>query len=121
MKVWKTNKASIGNAKIPIYIDDIIAIDQSFGECLLTVVETIILFQKLDFVIHPDKSYISQNSRISWLYYCLRKPYIYEITHTKKIIRNVASFQQEQNWQEENLLILLVLSDPHFQETSLVH
>ena len=38
------------------YIDDIIAIDQSFEECLLTVVETINLFQKLDVVIHPDKS-----------------------------------------------------------------
>ena len=41
---------------VAIYIDDIIAIDQSFEECLLTVVETINLFQKLDFLIHPDKS-----------------------------------------------------------------
>ena len=41
---------------VAIYIDDIIAIDQSFEECLLTVVETIKLFQKLGFVIHPDKS-----------------------------------------------------------------
>ena len=41
---------------VAIYIDDIIAIDQSFEECLLTVVETINLFQKLGFVIHPDKS-----------------------------------------------------------------
>ena len=41
---------------VVIYIDDIIAIDQSFEECLLTVVETINLFQKLDFVIHPNKS-----------------------------------------------------------------
>ena len=39
-----------------IYIDDIIAIDQSFEECLLTVVETGSLFEKLAFVIHPDKS-----------------------------------------------------------------
>ena len=42
---------------VPIYIDDIIAIDQSFEECLLTVVETTNLFQKLG---------TSQNSGISW-------------------------------------------------------
>ena len=41
---------------VAIYIDDIIAIDQSFEECLLTVVETINLFQKLGFVIHSHKS-----------------------------------------------------------------
>ena len=41
---------------VAIYIDDIIAIDQSFEECPLTVVETINLFQKLGFVIHPHKS-----------------------------------------------------------------
>ena len=41
---------------VAIYIDDIIAIDQSFEECLLTVVETVHLFQKLSFVIHSDKS-----------------------------------------------------------------
>ena len=41
---------------VAVYIDDIIAIDQSFEECLLTVVETINLFQKLGFVTYPDKS-----------------------------------------------------------------
>ena len=41
---------------VVIYTDDIIAIDQSFEECLLTVVKTINLFQKLGFLIHPDKS-----------------------------------------------------------------
>ena len=41
---------------VAIYIDDIIAIDQRFEEYLLTVVETINLFQKLGFLIHPDKS-----------------------------------------------------------------
>ena len=41
---------------VAIYVDNIIAIDQSFEECLVTVVETIIFFQKLGFVIHPDKS-----------------------------------------------------------------
>ena len=41
---------------VAIYIDDIIAIDQGFEECLFTVVETVNLFQKLGFVIRPDKS-----------------------------------------------------------------
>ena len=60
---------------VAIYIDDIIPIDQSFEECLLTVVGTINLFQKLSFVIHPCKSKFltSQNSGISWFYYWLRK------------------------------------------------
>ena len=34
---------------VAIYIDEIIAIDQSFEECLLTVAETINLFQKPEF------------------------------------------------------------------------
>ena len=41
---------------VAIYIDGIIAIGQSFEECLLTVIETINLFQKLGFLIHPDKN-----------------------------------------------------------------
>ena len=41
---------------VAIYMDDIIAIDQSCEECLFTVVETISLIQKLGFVIHPDKN-----------------------------------------------------------------
>ena len=41
---------------VAIYIDDIIAIYQSFEECLLTVVETTNIFKKLGFVIHQDKS-----------------------------------------------------------------
>ena len=41
---------------VAIYIADIIVIDQSFEVCLLTVVETINLFQKLGFVIHPHQS-----------------------------------------------------------------
>ena len=41
---------------VAIYIDDIIVIDQSFDKCLPTVAETINLFQKRDYIIHPDKS-----------------------------------------------------------------
>ena len=40
---------------VAIYIDNIIAIDQSFAKCFLTVVGKIHLSQKLGFVIHPDK------------------------------------------------------------------
>ena len=39
-----------------IYIDDIITIDQGLEECLLTVVETKNLFQKLGCLIHLHKS-----------------------------------------------------------------
>ena len=41
---------------VAIYIDDIIAITESFEECPLTVLGATNLFQILDFVIHPDKS-----------------------------------------------------------------
>ena len=41
---------------VAIYIDNITGIGQSFGECLLTVVEKINLLQKVGFVIHQDKS-----------------------------------------------------------------
>ena len=40
------------------YSNDIIAIGPCFEECVLAVVETINLFQKLGFVIHSDKSII---------------------------------------------------------------
>ena len=41
---------------VVIYIDDTIAIDKSFEVFLLIVMEIINLFQKLDFVIHPNKT-----------------------------------------------------------------
>ena len=41
---------------VAIYINRIIALGQSFEENLLTVLETINLFRKLDFLIYPDKS-----------------------------------------------------------------
>ena len=52
---------------LAIYIGDIIAIDQSFEECLLTVAETIKLFQKLGFVIHPDKSKFIPSKIVGYL------------------------------------------------------
>ena len=52
---------------VTTYIDDIIAIDQSFEECLLTVVETVHLFQKLSFVIHSDKSKFTPAKIVEYL------------------------------------------------------
>ena len=44
-----------------IYTDEIIAIDQSFEECLLTVVETMHLSQKLGLAVHLDKIKLSSH------------------------------------------------------------
>ena len=52
---------------VAIYIDGIIAIDQSFEECLFTVVETINLLQKLVFVIFPDKSKLKPAKMVEYL------------------------------------------------------
>ena len=52
---------------VAIYIDDIIAIDQSFEKCLLTVVETTNFFLKLGFVIHPNKSKFTPAKIVEYL------------------------------------------------------
>ena len=52
---------------VAIYIDGIIAIDQSYEECLPTVVETINLFQNLWFVINPDKSQFVPTKIVEYL------------------------------------------------------
>ena len=52
---------------VAIYIDDIIAIDQSFEDYLLTLVETINLFQKLGFVIHRDKGKMMPAKTVEYL------------------------------------------------------
>ena len=41
--------------KVAIYIDNMIGIDQSFEECLLTVVEKIDLLQKMSFVSNTSR------------------------------------------------------------------
>ena len=90
---------------VAIGIDDIIATDQSFEGCLLTVVETINLFQKLGFVIHPHKSKFIPAKIVEYLGFIIDSEKM--ITYlsdqkkqtNKKIMRNVASFQRNQNWQ----------------------
>ena len=82
---------------VAIYIDDIIAIDQRFEEYLLTVVETINLFQKLDFLIHPDKSKFIPAKIVEYLGFIIDSEkmitYLSDQKKNKKFIRNVASFQ----------------------------
>ena len=80
---------------VAIYIDGIITIDQSFEECLLTVVETINLFQKLGFAMHLDKSKFMPAKIVKHLGFIIdsEKMLIYWIRKSKKITRNVASFQ----------------------------
>ena len=85
---------------VAIYIDDIIAIDQSFEDRLLTVVETINLFQKLGFVIHPDKSKFIPAKIVKYLSFANdseKLPTYLSDQKTKKLMANVASFQRNQN------------------------
>ena len=87
---------------VTIYSDDIIAIDQSFDECLLTVVETTKLLQKLGFVIHPDKSKLIPSKIVEYLGFIIdsEKMIIYLSdqknciipTKPKLTIRELASF-----------------------------
>ena len=81
---------------VAMLIDDIIVIDQSFEGCLLLVVETINLVQKLAFLINPDKSKFSQNRGISWFDHWIRKNDNLSIgsEKPKKIMESIASFQQ---------------------------
>ena len=85
---------------VAIYIDDIIATDQSFEDRLLTVVETINLFQKLGFVIHPDKSKFIPAKIVEHLSFANdseKLPTYQSDQKTKKFMANVASFQRNQN------------------------
>ena len=85
---------------VAIYIDDIIAIDQSFEECLLNVVETINLFQKLGFLIHPDRNKFIPAKIVEYLGFIIdSEKMITYLSDQKKqnFVRNVASFQQNQN------------------------
>ena len=109
---------------VVIYTDDIIAIDQSFEECLLTVVETINLFQKLCFVIHADKSKFVPAKIVEYLGF---------ITDSEKMITYLSDQKKQKNYEKcciiptkpkltiREFASLLVLSHPHFQETSLAH
>ena len=81
---------------VAIYINDIIAIDQSFEKCLLTFVETINLLQKLGFVMHPDKSKFISGKIVEYLGFIIDSEKMITFLSDQKnktFIRNVASFQ----------------------------
>ena len=99
------NKASISNVKnAEIYSCNIYRWHNCyrFEDRLLTVVETINLFQKLDFVIHPDKSKFIPAKIVEYLSFANdseKLPTYQSDQKTKKFMANVASFQRNQNWQ----------------------
>ena len=93
----QTNKASISNAKnARIYCGNIhqiyiIAIDQSFKECLLNVIETINFFQKLGFVIHPDKSKFIPAKIVE---------YLGSIIDSEKMVTYLSDKKKEKNYEK---------------------
>ena len=52
---------------VAIYIDDIIAIGDTYEKCLIGTIKTIKLFLKLGFIIHPEKSSLQPSQEITYL------------------------------------------------------
>ena len=52
---------------IATYIDDLINIAITYNDCVRNVIDTIILFNKLRFVIHPKKSHMLPSNKITFL------------------------------------------------------
>ena len=109
---------------VAIYIDDIIAIDQSFEECPLTVVQTINLFQKLGFVIHPDKSKFMPAKIVEYLDF---------IIDSEKMITYLSEQKKQKNYEKcctiptkpklaiREFASFIGTLTSSFQETSLAH
>ena len=76
---------------IAIYINDIIAIDQSFEEWLLTVVEARNLFQKLGFVIHPYKGKFIPANIVEYLGF---------ITDSEKMVTYLSDQKKQKHYEE---------------------
>ena len=99
LKFTKLTEPPLANLRmqgytVAIYIDDIITLDQSFEECLLTVVETTNLFQKLVFLIHPDKIKFIPAKIVEYLGFIIENHNLsIGSEKNKKFMRNVASFQ----------------------------
>ena len=94
---------------IAIYIDDLFTTDNTFEDCLHSVIEVIRMFQKLGFIIHPEKSQFISSKEITYLGFVInsekmivylsdkKKDKLYKkcctIAENKGLkIRNVASF-----------------------------
>ena len=52
---------------IIIYIDDLLLIGHSYNECIETLIETLMLLERLGFVIHPSKSVLIPVQEITFL------------------------------------------------------
>ena len=50
-----------------IYIDDLLLVGHSYEKCVNTIIETLILLEKLGFVIHPVKSVFIPVQEITFL------------------------------------------------------
>ena len=50
---------------VPIYIDDVIVIGETYEECLTGTIKTIDLFLNLGFIIHPEKSSLQPSQEIT--------------------------------------------------------
>ena len=97
-KVYKTNEVSISNAKNErIYINDIIAIDQSFDECHFNAVETINLFQKLSFLIHPDKCKFITAKAVEYLGFIAESEKMVTYLSDKKKTKNLSEILYSSN------------------------
>ena len=85
---------------VAIYINYIVAIDQSLEGCLLTVVKTINLFQELGFLLYSNKSKLIPAKKAQYLDFIIdsEKMVTYLSDQKKqKYMRNVVSFQRNQN------------------------
>ncbi|GFR90247.1 reverse transcriptase [Elysia marginata] len=49
------------------YLDDSLLIGKSFDSCQQNIIDTVTLFDKLGFVVHPDKSVLEPTQIISYL------------------------------------------------------
>ena len=88
---------------VAIYIDDIISRDQSFEECLLTMVEIITLFQKLNFVVHPDKSKFTPANIVEYLGFIKDKSLKYDKGNFNAIITLSEDALHAISWWKKNL------------------
>ena len=61
------SKLHLMNDIVSAYIDDLYLQGASFESCVQAVVDTIILFNNLGFVIHPDKSQFIPKQQITFL------------------------------------------------------
>ena len=83
------------------YIDDFLTKGKTFEHCRNNVLKTVKLFDKIGFVVHPEKSQFTPSQRITFLGFIIDTQQM-EISLTPKRIKNL------------NILIcqLLTISNP---------